>query len=348
MLKDKNPKFFRIKSNKSSTSIDYTDTVFEADTEAASSDVTTVSDINTEKTADIVNPAANNSSKSHRTKKSEKIKIQENKKSAYEIIKKESGKAAQSFMTAIDGALDDAEVVSESDIEQVIPESSKKKINVKRKLYFLISLVFSILAIIGLISSIIFISNSIKNIANNTNQKQELAEYIYPVVITDPAVFDDNKHIANDVLISAGIWNIILNEDTSKYPMEFDNITVPEADVELSATKLFGTGLSFEHRTIGDPTLSFYYNPDEKSYIVPLEPKVVLYYPVIEEIKKVGNDFHLKVGYQLPNTHWFVCNDEELIPGKYMEYVITKNTNYYTITSVKQLNISGIEGPYSK
>lgn len=202
--------------------------------------------------------------------------------------------------------------------------------------HFVLGLVMIVMSVIGLISTVNLVSGKIRSIVDNTEQKSEFARFIYPVVICDPPPFEQAARLKNETVISAAAWDIILYEDKSKYTADFDYIIVPEVDIEQHAAKLFGSGLSIEHKTIAATDVSFYYDAEISSYRIPENPKYFTYSPYIEDISKVGESYTLTVGYVSPTPSWLtLTSDESPMPEKYMEYVVQKRGTSYTLVTVK-------------
>lgn len=256
-----------------------------------------------------------------------------------EHIKDEKAEPLDSIKKIIDEALDeDIQDISvpEENVDNVVPEDKEGS---KRQINFVVGVLFSVFAVIGIISSVIFCVNAVNSFAENAKQKEEFAEFIYPVVICDPPTFDETMKLRSDTMTTAAIWDIIINEDKSKYTAEFDYIIVPEVDVEKHATKLFGAGLKFDHKSILNSDVQFFYEPDIKSYRIPISPKYFTYSPVIENIDKAGNIYVLKVGYLSPAPDWSLINQEgERIPDKYAEYVIKEVNGVKYLASIKQID----------
>lgn len=237
------------------------------------------------------------------------------------------------------------ELVSEQDPPEC-REPQKNPTKIKRGFYYAVGVAVSAMSVIGLISTISWTARLIGNVANNTAQKEQFAEMVYPIVIVDPPAADSSSELPSDTVISAAIWDIILYEDTAKYPSEFGNITVPKVDVEQHATSLFGTGLRFDHKTLGDTTLAFYYDDSAQSYTIPVSPRYFPYSPLVEEIHKEGEIYTLKVGYVSPSPEWMLKDKKgKPLPDKYMEYILKKKGNQATIIAIKE--IPGGIGQYS-
>lgn len=254
--------------------------------------------------------------------------------------KAEKTSTAESIMSALDSALDEdiAEIAEFSVTKNIDDEPTIKKTGFKRNLYFIVGIAVSFMSLIGFLSCVVFFAGFITNIADNTKQKEKFAEVIYPIVIVDPAACEKTSQLPSDTVISAAIWDIILYGDISKYSEEFGMMTIPQLDIELHATSLFGSGLTFEHKTLGDASLSFYYDEVTQSYNVPASPKFFPYSPRVESIKRDGDIYKLRVGYVSPSPAWLMNKNAEVEPDKYMEYVLTKNNNDYTLTAINKVS----------
>ncbi|MCD7730107.1 MAG: hypothetical protein LUI05_01245 [Oscillospiraceae bacterium] len=254
--------------------------------------------------------------------------------------KEESKESIENIRKMFDDALDEkADDMAEFTAAE--PEPEMPTLNgshgTRRRLYMLLGIIISLLAIVGLVSTVNFSIDKIKAFADNTQQKNEFAKFIYPIVICDPAPFDQTVKLRSDTMLTAAIWDIILYEDKSKYESDFDYIIVPEVDVEQHATKLFGSGLSFSHESILGADISFYYEEDIKSYRIPSNPKYFTYSPYIEEITRVGERYTLTVGYVSPTPAWLtLTSDESPSPEKYVDYVVSKRGNEYTLVAIQQ------------
>lgn len=237
----------------------------------------------------------------------------------------------------LDSALDEdiSEISEMSELEEGGNEAVKPKS--KSAFHFIVGLIFIILAAIGLISTVDFVSDKVKSIIDNTEQKNEFAKFIYPVVICDPPGFDATTKLKNETIISAAVWDIILYEDKSRYELDFDYLIVPEVDIEQHAAKLFGSGLTINHMTIASADISFYYDEEISSYRIPENPKFFTYSPYIESISKVGESYTLTVGYVSPTPAWLtLTSDEAPSPEKYVDYVVQKRGTSYTLVAIKQ------------
>ncbi len=274
----------------------------------------------------------------------EKKKKKKKKRKNNEKAEKELNELKEAFDNALDEDLSNFDEFR--DMSEDVSVTVRKP-TFKRNVYFATGILVSLMALIGFAFSVAYIMGLIGNIANNTKQKETFKEIVYPLVISDTAGFESISDLSGDTLLSAAIWDLILYEDTSVYPYEFGNITVPQADIELHATQMFGEGLTFNHRTIGDISLTFYYNEDTKSYIIPVSPDYFTYTPVVEEVKKTGDTYKIMVGYLSPTPSWrLMREEEEQLCDKYLEYTLKKSGDRYIIVSARVIEGAGIGDKY--
>jgi len=276
--------------------------------------------------------------KLEKTEKPEKKQKEEKPKKVHSE-KKKADDPFDELKIVFDSALD--EDVSEIEEFSSEPETSNEPIvrkSFKRNSYLTIGVIVSVLALIGFISSVLFVKGVAEGIANNTKQKEEFKSIVYPLVIIDTPEFDDVTQLSPDSVINAAIWDILLHGDISKYEESYENITIPQADVELHATKLFGKNLTFKHRDVGDISLTFYYNSETKSYTVPVTPEFFSYSPVIRNVAKSGDTYDVAVGYLAPAPSWVEERDKELatLPEKYVIVKLKKEDNGYIVVSCKE------------
>ncbi|MBQ8787862.1 MAG: hypothetical protein IJZ61_09540 [Oscillospiraceae bacterium] len=283
--------------------------------------------------------------KSNKNKKKKKSAAQKKNSEAEDKPRKKQDKESidnikRMFDEALDENREELSELTEAPVEPEMPESNPE--GFRRKLYMLFGVVITILAIVGLVSTIGFAVDKVKAFADNTQQKNEFAKFVYPIVICDPAPFNQTIKLRSDTMITAALWDVILYEDKTKYETEFDMIIVPEVDVEQHCTKLFGTGLSVEHQSVLGADIQFYYDETIKSYRVPSNPKFFTYSPYVEEITRVGERYTLLVGYVSPTPAWLTLDEnDEPVSDKYMEYIVSKRGDEMTLVAIQESSKKG-------
>ena len=167
------------------------------------------------------------------------------------------------------------------------------------------------LAVIGLVSLVLAGLRAIERSQDDTALREELTEFLTPVMLYEPDPFDKVNDSKQDALIQAAVWKVTEaerirqlreNTDLSVYAMDdMGRMLIPLAEVEKSYHSLFGPDAKPYHHTIGDPGMSFTieYDPEGSCYHVPTVSSNSLYVPVLGTIKKKGNAVTVEVGYVL-------------------------------------------------
>lgn len=188
-----------------------------------------------------------------------------------------------------------------------------------------------IFALIGLVSTLTAAVRGVTGLLDNSKRKEELEWLIAPVVMQDPSAFESPDKLTNTTVITAGVWRLIMNEDTSRYPADdFNFLTVPQSDVEVQIKALFGD-VEYTHGTVGDTELMITYDSENKCYIFPAVPHVLPYTPDVQEIDThEDGSLTLTVGYIPPGLVWEGDTDGHTYqpdPDKIMEYTLVPGTN---------------------
>jgi hypothetical protein len=246
---------------------------------------------------------------------------------------------SENIKEILERALDEEEFDDEEELpsEEVITPKQHSS----RKAFFILGIFILIMSVVGIFSTVQFITKQAEYFADNTAQKNEFADFIYPIVICDPPPFDKTVKMRNETIISAAIWDIILYEDKSVYPQEFDYIIVPELTVERHAAKLFGDGLAITNQSVIGTDLQFYYDEMLKSYRIPASPRYFTYSPYIESITKVGERYTLLVGYLSPTPSWYTMTEKTPEPEKYAEYVVSKRGDTMQLVAISRVESIG-------
>lgn len=177
-----------------------------------------------------------------------------------------------------------------------------KKTDIKMIVFGAIVLIF---ALIGLVSSIVFVTNGVGKLIQQDSKQEEYEWLVTPIVLQDPPQFESPADMADSTIITAGVWRLIMNEDTSKYPVDDLNfITVPASDIEVQIKALFGD-VSYTHQTVGDSTLMIMYDEQNNTYVFPAVPHVLAYTPQVQSVEKPEDGtVILTVGYIPPGPVW--------------------------------------------
>lgn len=197
-----------------------------------------------------------------------------------------------------------------------------------------------IFACIGVVWTAVFTTKSIIGLASNQKEKDYFEQFIYPLVILDPPPFSSISALDQKTILTAGVWNFIINADKTDYMVdEFGTMSVPQVDIEVYCNQLFGSGITCQHQALGDTEYSFSYNQEGESYDIPSSMMYISYLPQVSDIVYEEDRVVLTVEYISPNVTWnynvFNEKDISIEPDKVMEYVLEPTEDGgYKIVSV--------------
>lgn len=261
-------------------------------------------------------------------------------KEQHKTLQQKGEQKSEKVLSSLVGSLEDIEDALEgdaSDVETVaeapVTEYAQPMIK-KRKTMFVVGLLVIAMAIVGVVSTVRAAVDTASDFFNQTALKNEFAEFVYPLVITDTPAFEKVADIPASVVVTASVWNLILNYDTSKYPTDTGIMTVSEIDIENSAASLFGQSVTVEHQTVGSIETMFEYNEAEKSYYIPAEPIVNAFTPRVSAVSNEGELYTVTVEYMSPSMFTF-DEDHEETPSKTVIYTISRSAATMTVQSVK-------------
>lgn len=234
---------------------------------------------------------------------------------------------------------------SEPDIESDIAvlgtdseadDTAEKETPKKNRFFFGFAVFVIIMAVIGCVSTVRTIVDFTGKLVDNTSLKNELAQFIFPVVVNDIPPFETASEIPNSSKITSAIWNILINKDTTQYETDSVALTIPEYDVMASCKEIFGSSVTIEHQSVGSAEVRFTYDEDRHVYSAMKNIRYLTYAPKIISMSESSGKYTLIVGY-LPPTVASVAGISGMVamPDKYMEYTIDSWDGRYTLLSVK-------------
>lgn len=214
--------------------------------------------------------------------------------------------------------------------KKVLFARAKKVIKKKRSHQYVaaIGAALIVLAIVGAISVISLGVRFVGRILDNTDQKEAFEWKIYPILMLDPATFDDPSKLDEVFLLKTAMWSTLL-ENRSIYTYDENGmLLVPASDLDVAAKKLYGDAVTLVHQTYVEEYEYYYiYDPDTNTYSVPISSQTAGYTPKVAKIMKNGDIYTLIVGYVEPTTLWNVSEhgaSTESVPSKYLYYDLQK------------------------
>ncbi len=164
---------------------------------------------------------------------------------------------------------------------------------------------------------------------DDTPLKNELYDFLNPVMQFCPSTFDNAEEGEQDALLLASVYRVTEAErirqlrekdDTSIYSLDDTGwrLQIPESVIAESFAYLFGDAKPL-HKTVGE----IEYNSTTQTYHVPLSINTSGYTPVIGSVKKRGDTYTVRVAY-VANADIEVDEKGKAIPptfamGKYSQ-----------------------------
>ncbi len=221
--------------------------------------------------------------------------------------------------------------------------NAKRVIDKKRKHKYVatIGAVLITLSIIGAIALCGTLINLAARVLDNTNQKEAFAWKVYPLLMLDPANFEDPNQLEDVFILKTSLWATLL-ENRLKYDYDENGmLLVPASDLDVAAKSLYGESVTLKHQTFSEGYDFFYlYDEETNIYSVPISGQTASYVPKVVEIKRSGDIYTLIVGYVAPTTLWNVTEDGsgQSVPDKYLYYDLEKiGYKDYIIKAVRSI-----------
>lgn len=164
----------------------------------------------------------------------------------------------------------------------------------------------TILAIVGVVAVIATGVGMVRELTDDTALREEIQYFLQPLTAYNPIPdFDDVNADDIDELLRAAVWRIteaervrMLREKDENTKYELDNngrLIVSVAEVEASYKALFGEDAVLNHRTLGEDDVE--YSETNKTYFVPFNFVTSLHQPMIDTIRRNGNEYQVRVAF---------------------------------------------------
>lgn len=223
-------------------------------------------------------------------------------------------------------------------------ETTPKKHFRTHKWAFPVGLLIVLLAVVGLVFIVVSSAKGIGKAFDNSKKLDEYNTLLRPVVMNDPAGFDDVTIADCAELTDIAIWSILTDELTpQKYEYTDDGMVIPAEDIEAKFHELFGSETVISHTTIEGYGYTFTYDPEKNTYTIPLTGIVPIYTPRVVDISKKGSATILTVGL-LAGNEWAQTATGDMIapePDKYLKVTLRTDKDGSTYISA----IQGTDAP---
>lgn len=211
-----------------------------------------------------------------------------------------------------------------------------------------------ILALVGIVSLVVSGWGMIKKATDDTPLKEDMAAFLEPVMLQNPAPFTSVKQAAsNPSCVKAALWQVTeterirmrqKKEDTRFQSDDSGRVLLSEKEVAEAFQALFGSDISPDTSLFsqkGD-AFSVWYDKDKKQYHVPAFT-ASLYQPVIGSIKKDGDTFLVKVGYVAQADMAVDEQGNDISPtledaSLFQQFTVVSSSGKYKLTAVQDLD----------
>ena len=223
-----------------------------------------------------------------------------------------------------------------------------KKKSRSHKSSFALGLVIICFAIVGIMSVVMYAVGGVQSLFNQEKQKAEYEDFLYPVVMLDPEVFDDVTTADMEDLLAASILSLLSEEESNPHDFPFvegevSGLAIPEATVNKAFAELFGTDIKPEHRSVECSTCVFEYQSSAARYVIPLTGYDPAFLPDVMEIdKNHEGSVALTVGY-VAYGDWQVNEDNSFTqpePAKYRKITLRKTESGYYVSAIQNAEVT--------
>ncbi len=278
--------------------------------------------------APVESQAESEQSGSKKSKRKKKIKE----------ISENAEKERKEVMEILDDALDeDTESLGVSEDSE---ESTSVNISLSQILTAIFGLVVLGFAIFGIVTAVIDYQAYVESKSDNSQLISSLERLVLPLSAADVPSFENTSLLNQDVIITAACWDVILNP-SSTYTAENGYYSISYFEIDSRIIKLFGSGLSYSHGTVGDEELSFEYDESTGMYSIPVSPRSMAYYAEVQEIEATDDGYTIQIAYYVPINEW---TSTDISPEKIMTCTVTGSGLSYTISSLQVSEIISSTG----
>lgn len=249
--------------------------------------------------------------------------------------------ASGGFAAVLREALDEsAEELAEMKAEPLPGkhDGSMKNHFLKRHWYFLAGILCFLFALVGLVTCVGWGIGKVRHFVGSATIRQGIEDVLYPIAVVDLPAFETSDELDAGGLLSAAMVDILMYDDLSVYPVNFDVISIPANDVLARAQRRFGTAFSTEFTTLYAAGETFYYDAASGCYNVPTAPVIFSYAPEVIKLQRNGDIYTASVRCVSDKASWqehsvnFKSDSE-----KYIEVTLEKNGDSYRILCIERV-----------
>ncbi len=219
----------------------------------------------------------------------------------------------------------------------------RKRENSLRRKRIILGAVFSLFALIGVLSVVSGLVSFGQKQLDNSDEKKYYSNLLNTLVMYDPLPFESPESADQDLLLISSVWNAIMNEDLSVYEKdEYEQTLLPTVVVDKYFSGIFGTEYKLNHHTFTNDDAEFVYDEEKQTYTVPITSYPSGYSAEVAKIKNSHGTKVVTVGYLSALTSWADTSERTVV--KYVDYVFEKENSTYALKEIKESNMK-VEAP---
>jgi len=198
-------------------------------------------------------------------------------------------------------------------------------------------LLLVVLAAYGVYALVLRCIDRARLLRGDTAEQEAVTACILPLVLTDTPEFADPSELSDDQFLTVAIWAAVTQGRLAEYPQSFDMYTVPAETLVGVGNRLFGVNRNPVCHTIGfSGDLRFYYDAEAKTYLLPADPELFTYEPVIREMQPANEGQYLvTVDYAAEQPKW-KTGDPAII--KTVQFTVSENGEEWSVRAAKMIS----------
>lgn len=223
-------------------------------------------------------------------------------------------------------------------MDEVITISKEKK----KKWPFVVGILVLALAITGVVSIVMQVTQVFSDKDNENLDYSAYAEFLTWVVGVDPDSFSDITKADKTDLVNIAICTLLTDGvKTGDYDVTEKGLVIPGADVQKYFLDMFGSDVEFSHRSVVGYGYEFTYDEKSDSYAAPLTGVTPPFAVRIESVDKTGGFIVIRVGY-VSTSNVEVKADGTISatqPDKYADITLKQTDKGYNLISLMAVTV---------
>ena len=207
-----------------------------------------------------------------------------------------------------------------------------------------LGLLVAVLVIVGFVTVLQAGVGLVRNLFDDTAQKQEYEDKLEGLVLFDPMPFDGIGNIDDLTLREAAVWGCIYNIqetqggfDNYNTDPDTEQLLLPSVDVDAYLAKLLGPGFRLTHRSFEMEDMTIEFDDATQCYKIPVTGSVGYYRAVVTRLFKKDGKLHVTVGYiPTASTDDSIINSSSDTPTKYMDYLFERQSGSWYLTGLTE------------